>query len=296
MNQTKKTPIFRTTAGEYKRSIRKDGLKRKLTDYVHLNNGERRIKLQDDHETGWQSWEENHGVTRSDFNGATFFYTTLTDLVGYIGSHDNAWTKDNAENWLIIITDAHKFDDDPWLITDELPNHSSLPEWQVCQTLCDLRSIYDKRYVFGTSRNIDGVYNIQQRKFKSIVANDRRQCASQCPSNVPITDDVFEYEGTVDGWADLPTRTRQANTVNELLCCNQLDVTIKRDGKVREKRQAFLAKNEPDSFYGCHSFTSATTYDKLTVGPFGWSFNGIENASPVATQDTCCPKSGIDKL
>ena len=296
LNRASKTPIFRTTAGEFTRSIGKDGLKRKLTDYVHLNNGERRIKLQDDHETGWEEWEENYGVTRSDFNGATFFYTTLTDLVGYIQSHDSAWTNDDADDWLIIITDAHKFDDDPWPISDELPNHSSLPEWQICQTLCDLRSIYEKRYVFGTSRNIDGVDNIQQRKFQSIVANDHRQCASQCRPSVPVTDDIFEYEGTVDGWAGLPQRTRQAKTVNELLCCNQLDVTIKRDGRVQEKRRAFLTKNEPDYQFGCHSFTSATTNDKLTIGPFGWNFNGIENASPLVTQDKCCPKSEINNL
>ena len=53
-------------------------------------------------------------MVRSDKNGATFFYTTLTDLIGYIQSRDQSWTRDNAENWLIIITDAHKFDDDPW--------------------------------------------------------------------------------------------------------------------------------------------------------------------------------------
>ena len=104
-----KTPIFRTTAGYYKQHVGKAGLKQKLTDYT-----EQKIALQDDHENGWESWEYDSGMVRSDKNGATFFYTTLTDLIGYIQSRDQSWTRDNAENWLIIITDAHKFDDDPW--------------------------------------------------------------------------------------------------------------------------------------------------------------------------------------
>ena len=84
-------------------------------------------------------------------------------------------------------------------------------------------------------------------------------------------DDVFDYEGTLDGWTDLPTRAKQANTVDELLCCNQLDVTIKRNGRIREKRNAYLNKQATNSF-GCHSFTSASG-DWLTVGPYGWTFN-----------------------
>ena len=85
-------------------------------------------------------------------------------------------------------------------------------------------------------------------------------------------DDVFDYEGTLDGWTDLPTRAKQANTVDELLCCNQLDVTIKRNGRIREKRNAYLNKQTTNSF-GCHSFTS-NSGDLLTVGPYGWTFNG----------------------
>ena len=103
----------------------------------------------------------NKGQPRIGISGSTFFYTTLTDLVNFVEkkdsnnwwSNNDGWLTDKNENWLVIITDASKFDDDPWpLPQEQTPNaQNQLPERTVCNTFKRLKNIYPKRYVFGTS-------------------------------------------------------------------------------------------------------------------------------------------------
>ena len=81
----------------------------------------------------------------------------------------------------------------------------------------------------------------------------------------------------------MPIRTRQANTMNDLLCCNQLDLTIKRYGRVVETRRGYLLKERSVDYYGCYGYRSGQG-DSLDVGPFGWTLNGVFGNSLLSDQ------------
>ena len=160
------------------------------------------VELADLRNQEWEDWEVNKGQPRIGISGSTFFYTTLTDLVNFVEkkdsnnwwSNNDGWLTDKNENWLVIITDASKFDDDPWpLPQEQIPNaQNQLPERTVCETFKRLKNIYPKRYVFGTSpgknysKTINKISKIskidastraglqQERKFESIIQNEKR--------------------------------------------------------------------------------------------------------------------------
>ena len=95
-------PIYEKTADEYRRDG-KDELIGMLTQKVMTDYGSE-IELADDLQQAWEPWEYKSGLVRTKIEGTTFFYTTLTDLVRYIGSSRKQWVNDDHENWLIVIT------------------------------------------------------------------------------------------------------------------------------------------------------------------------------------------------
>ena len=204
-----RTPILKQTAAQYRNKGGKTRLKDDLVEIVQIPSysenesfGEQ-VELADLRNQEWEDWEVNKGQPRIGISGSTFFYTTLTDLVNFVEkkdsnnwwSNNDGWLTDKNENWLVIITDASKFDDDPWpLPQEQIPNaQNQLPERTVCETFKRLKNIYPKRYVFGTSpgknysKTINKILKFfekidastraglqQERKFESIIQNEKR--------------------------------------------------------------------------------------------------------------------------
>ena len=98
--------------------------------------------------------------------------------MNYINQSNRSWVKDNRENWLIIITDASKFDDDPWPSQSNnfaFPNKvNQISEEEACETFNALREIYDFRMIFGTADKSKHNAQWQLDKFQSINENDNR--------------------------------------------------------------------------------------------------------------------------